>query len=374
MDTFSSATQLEKRIVLSATMKKIPLGGAFELLPLCNMNCKMCFLRLTPSEMASQGVLRTADEWLSLATQAKDAGLLFLLLTGGEPFLYPEFVKLYKGLCELGLIITINSNGTLITEEIADILAAHKPRRVNITLYGSSDEIYGRLCGNPNGFTQTVNAVRMLRERGVDVKLNGSMTQYNYEDLPEIQRVAKELDVPLEVDTYMFPSCRKGSIPFDMSSRLDPASAAEGYMKAKESELPPVVFENTLKHMAECYERCKESSKSMDMASEGEPMPCRAGLSSFWINWKGNMTPCVFMEDPAISVFEQGFNASWEYIKEERNKLFLPPKCKICEMRDSCSVCVAAVRTETGGMKDAPEYVCEYTKNRLKLAYDLKNA
>ena len=93
MDTFSSTTKLEERLVLSATQKRIPLGGAFELLPLCNMNCQMCFLRLTPEEMKQQGRLRSADEWLELAAQAKEAGMLFLLLTGGEPFLYPEFSK-----------------------------------------------------------------------------------------------------------------------------------------------------------------------------------------------------------------------------------------------------------------------------------------
>ena len=71
MDALSSTTKLEERIVLSATRKRIPLGGAFELLPLCNMDCRMCFLRLTPEQMKAQGRLRTADEWLALAEEAK---------------------------------------------------------------------------------------------------------------------------------------------------------------------------------------------------------------------------------------------------------------------------------------------------------------
>jgi len=149
MDLFSSATKLERRIVFAASQKRIPLGGAFELLPLCNMDCRMCFLRLSPGEMEQQGRMRSAREWLELAGQARDAGLLFLLLTGGEPFLHPEFQTLYEGLCELGLIITINTNGTLITKEYADLLHRHKPRRVNVTLYGSSDQVYARLSKIP---------------------------------------------------------------------------------------------------------------------------------------------------------------------------------------------------------------------------------
>ena len=230
MDTLSSATKIEQRIVLSATQKRIPLGGAFELLPLCNMNCSMCFLRLTPEEMNEQGKLRSADEWLSLASEAQKEGLLFLLLTGGEPFLYPEFTKLYKGLCKLGLILTINTNGTLITKKIADLLSSHKPRRVNITLYGSSDEVYEKLCHNPKGFTQVMNGIRLLKERDIPIKLNGSLTKYNQDDLENIQKVAKELDLPIEIDTYMFPCSRKGSLSFNHKSRLNPIEAAESYI------------------------------------------------------------------------------------------------------------------------------------------------
>lgn len=363
MDLFSEATKIEKRIVLSATQKRIPLGGAFELLPLCNMNCRMCFLRLSPDEMKQQGRLRTADEWLALAKQAKDAGLLFLLLTGGEPFLYPEFEKLYKRLCELGLIITLNTNGTLITEKYANLLCSHKPRRVNITLYGSSDEIYGRLCNNPNGFTQTLKAIKLLKERNIAVKLNGSVTKYNMEDLEEIQRISHELDIPLEVNTYMFPSARKGCMPFEDSSRVSPLEAAESYVKVKKDELSEEEFRLLAQTMSHYY----HNNKDFEGILPPEPLSCRAGLSSFWVNWKGNMTPCVFMETPAIPVFEQGFDPSWEFVKTERDKMFMPAKCTSCGKRGVCSVCAACVLTETGGLQEAPEYMCKMTEEKMRL-------
>ncbi len=366
MDLFTSATKIEERIVLSATEKKIPLGGAFELLPLCNMDCRMCFLRLSPAEMKEQGRLRTADEWLALAEEARDAGLLFLLLTGGEPFLFPEFKKLYEGLCRLGLIITINSNGTLLTEEIADVLAAHKPRRVNITLYGSSDEIYSNLCKCPNGFTKAMQGIRLLKDRKIDVKLNGSLTKYNMDDLPNLQRIAKELDIPLEVDSYMFPSSRKGCMAFDHSSRLTPEEAAACYVKIKREELSPEEFQALCEHMSYVYNNYANLQKP-PVAKPVEPLPCRAGLSSFWINWKGDMTPCVFMEQPGIPVFEKGFAKSWDYVKEERTKIFLPAECSTCGKRSCCTVCGAAVLTENGTYGKAPDYLCKLTSKKMQL-------
>lgn len=363
MDALSSTTKLEERIVLSATRKRIPLGGAFELLPLCNMDCRMCFLRLTPEQMKSQGRLRTADEWLALAEEAKNAGLLFLLLTGGEPFLYPEFEKLYTGLVKKGLIITLNSNGTLINEHFADILANNRPRRVNITLYGSSDEVYGKLCKNPKGFTQTMKAIELLKERNVTVKLNGSLTADNKEDLPNIQRIAKELELALEVDSYMFPSSRKEVISFDKDSRLTPLEAAQGYMDIKKEELSKEVF----CELAQAMKRCYHSGKDFTGDCPKEPLPCRAGLSSFWVNWKGIMTPCIFMDKPGIPVFEKGFKESWEFVKAERDKIFMPSECTKCSKRAFCTVCGACAYTETGAFDRKPEYMCELTKEKLRL-------
>lgn len=369
MNPFSSSTKLEERIVLSATQKHIPLGGSFELLPLCNMNCRMCFLRLSPAEMQEQGRLRTADEWLSLAEQAQKAGLLFLLLTGGEPFLYPEFKKLYEGLCKLGLIITINSNGTLITKEYADLLAQHKPRRVNITLYGSSDKVYGDLCMNPKGFSQAMQSIQLLKERNIDVKLNGSLTKYNRDDLENIQRIAHELSIPLEVDSYMFPCSRKGSIPFEASSRLSSFEAAEGFVNIKRDELTTEEFSKLAKAMSNCYQNAKDLNLGFELPPY--PLPCRAGRSAFWVNWKGNMTPCVFMETPAIDVFKEGFEASWEFIKQESSKIYLPKQCTTCGKRRFCTVCAASCITETGGTETAPSYMCDLTTETMRLMHEL---
>ena len=78
----------EKVLINRAFQKGIPLSASFELSPLCNMNCRMCYVRLSKEEMKEKGRLRTAREWLELAHQMRDSGTLFIILTGGEPLLY----------------------------------------------------------------------------------------------------------------------------------------------------------------------------------------------------------------------------------------------------------------------------------------------
>ena len=208
MELMEDGTTIEQQMFAMATEKKVPLYGVLELLPLCNLNCDMCYVRMSREEMEEVGRLRTMEEWTKTAEDMMKAGTLFVLLTGGEPLLYPHFRELYQKLRELGMIITINTNGTLIDEAWADFFADNKPRRINITLYGADDQAYGKLCHYPAGFQKTVNAIRMLRDREIDVKINGSITSKNEEDIKKILDIAKQYDAAVNLDTYMYQASR----------------------------------------------------------------------------------------------------------------------------------------------------------------------
>lgn len=177
MEHTESNTTFERFLFQRASENRSPLYGVLELLPLCTLDCDMCYVRLSRAEMESHGALRTTDEWLALAEEMKDSGTLFLLLTGGEPLLFPDFKKLYLGLQEMGMILTINTNGTLIDEEWAKFFHEHKPRRINITLYGSNNDTYDRLCHLSDGFDRTLQGIRFLKKYGIDVKINGSLVK-----------------------------------------------------------------------------------------------------------------------------------------------------------------------------------------------------
>ena len=182
MDLFDTNTTFERQLFAKAARNRIPLYGVLELLPLCNLNCDMCYVHLSKQEMQSQGGLRSVDEWISFAHQMKDAGTLFLLLTGGEPLLFPQFKELYCALKDMGMILTLNTNGTLINEEWAEFFAKNKPRRINITLYGSKNETYENLCHMKDGFDKTIRGIELLKKYKIDVKINGSLVKKNFHD------------------------------------------------------------------------------------------------------------------------------------------------------------------------------------------------
>ena len=358
MNHYTSDDTLEKNMIKYAAAKSVPINGSFELLPLCNLNCKMCYVRLSREEMEKQGRLRTADEWLSIAEQMQKAGTLFLLLTGGEPLIYPDFKKLYLGLKKLGFIISVNTNGTLLNEEWADFFKENKPRRINITLYGSDEDAYKNLCNYPGGFEKTMNALKLLKERDVPAKISFSVTRANANMLGDIYRIGKELDMLVETDTYMIPALKERHLPISEQSRLEPEQAA-----AKRLEI--MRYDRTPEMAKEYIDAVLKETEKVSTYPDG--VSCLAGNCGFTINWKGEMKPCVTFDEHAVSVFEVGFDEAWRQISQRTKEFHINPKCVNCNLRVVCPTCVASAFLETGSYDGVPEYLCRYAAETLRL-------
>lgn len=356
--------QMIQYLHAKAGKNQVPLAGTFELTPMCNMDCKMCYVKMTPEDIAaSGGRLRTVEEWLALAKEAQERGMLFLLLTGGEPFLYPDFRKLYTELKKLGLMITINSNGTMITEEVVDFLKKDPPMRINLTLYGASNETYARLCGNPNGYTQAVRAVGMLRDAGIHVKLNCSVTPYNRKDVPEIFAFAKNLGLVVQFSSYMFPPLRRDEEKIGDNDRFTPEEAASQTAEIVCMEHGSEWFEE---HLALLHSRQAATQEEEDcFRAEGGKVKCRAGRSSFWAAWDGRMLACGMMNQPVAHPFSDGFQKAWQEILQKTEEIRLPGKCASCKDADECQSCAAMVLTETGSFHETPEYRCKMQRAYL---------
>ena len=143
----------------------LPIGGTFELTARCNFNCPMCYVHLQQDDIDARGRELTAQQWIDLGRQAKDAGMMFLLLTGGEPFVRKDFFEIYDALKQMGLMISINSNGSMLKGEVLRRLLENPPHRINISLYGGSNETYKGMCGL-NAFDTVVENIRALRQAG----------------------------------------------------------------------------------------------------------------------------------------------------------------------------------------------------------------
>ena len=334
----------------------LPIGGNFELTARCNFDCPMCYVHLKQEDIDAQGRELTTQQWISLARQARDAGMVFALLTGGEPFVRKDFFEIYRAMKQMGILIAINSNGSMLRGEILERLLEDPPLRVNISLYGGSSETYKAMCGLP-AFDQVVDNIRALKAAGVDVRLNVSITPHNRHDLAAICRKAEELGVHVKLTGYMFPSVRVNGGKYGYGDRLSPVEAAKASVEWDRIRFTPEVFARRAEAM-----RARSLVLESDCAADpDEGVGCRAGSTAFWITWDGRMLPCGMMPRPAVRPLEVGFQTAWEQLRAETRKLRMPAACGSCPKRSACSVCAAVCVTETGEFDRVPEYVCRMT-------------
>jgi radical SAM protein with 4Fe4S-binding SPASM domain len=100
---------------------------------------------------------------------------------------------------------------------------------------------------------------------------------------------------------------------------------------------------------------------------EGEGIGCRAGVTSFWVSWDGRMMPCGMMTRPEVRPLEVGFDAAWEQLRAETARIRRPATCSGCAYKEVCGVCAAVCLTETGRFDGFPEYMCEKTRQTVRI-------
>ena len=136
----------------TAAMRRQPINGTFELTSRCNLSCGMCYVRHSVTDRSACAHEKPAKFWVELAKDAAENGMVFLLLTGGEVFIRSDFFDIYEPLTRMGLVLTLYTNGTLISKEISDRLAHFPPSSTQITLYGATATTYESVTKVPGSF------------------------------------------------------------------------------------------------------------------------------------------------------------------------------------------------------------------------------
>ena len=346
----------------------IPIGGTFELTARCNFDCPMCYVHLKQNDIDARGKELTAQQWIDIAQEARDAGMVFALLTGGEPFVRKDFFEIYNAMKAMGLLISINTNGSMLEGDRLQKLLDNPPFRINVSLYGGCNKTYRDMCGQ-DAFERVVRNIRALKEAGVEVRLNLSITPYNRQDLTKIYEIARELGIQVKANAYMYPPIRVNQNQFGCADRLTPEEAAECMVQWDQLRFTEEEFalraENLWDLMPDEMSEC-----SADLE---EGVGCRAGRSSFWVAWDGTMLPCAMLPSVSAPMMEIGFTKAWEQIRSGIRALRMPASCANCSMRPACGVCAAVCLTENGATDRTPEYMCKMTAASIEGLWKVYN-
>jgi radical SAM protein with 4Fe4S-binding SPASM domain len=340
--------ELVRQLGSLAMERRQPVNGTFELTTRCNLCCRMCYVRHLGGDMSRRSKELTAGEWLDLARQAKDAGMVFLLLTGGEVFLRRDFFEIYEPLTRMGFVLTLFTNGTLISNEIAERLAQAPPSRTEITLYGATAATYESITGVPGSFAACCSGIEALVSRRVPLGLKSTITRDNVNDLEAMRQMAHSWVLPFNAAWLV--SKRRDGLPSDVNGcRLSASDCVE--LEATDR--------------ASAHELTEASLREPQSEETDDNFYCAAGKAAFVVSPWGEMNACIDLPQPAALPLEIGFGAAWKAVQEFVDSAPpLSPVCRSCDVRVFCGRCPPWSLMETGTLTEPVPYWCEIARAR----------
>lgn len=348
------------QLTLRAIERRRPLTAMLELTYRCNFRCKMCYVRMTDEQARPYGRMRTVEEWLDMARQLKEAGVLTLKLTGGECTQYPGFDELYGQLARMGFRLHILSNAGYYTEAQRELFRKFPPYSVSITLYGGSPETYRIVTGDAGGYERTLANIKFFQSIGVRVGIGYTMIRQNVLDYPKVEALCRELRLPLSYATAIHPHLRDACFSEAVASRLSPAQRVcveKNYPWNVEQALKDAeLLEKELEHF---------SLPRLPEAEIPEKLyPCIGSYTGCAILWNGEMTTCLSMTGyQKYFPFESGFEVAWRQMVSERESTFrTPDQCRACALQNVCNFhCQGMCNSFTGDAHTPDPEICKYT-------------
>lgn len=319
---------VRKYLCFKARDKNLPISGSFELTPLCNFDCKMCYVHLQKEQLQGKKLL-TAGQWQDIMRQAIDGGMMYATLTGGECLTYPDFKSLYLFLRNNGIEVNVLSNGALMDEEMTAFLCGHPPSRIQITLYGASEDAYERVTGK-RAFHIVLENIRRLNAAGLPLQIavtpNAFMT-----DGESVVRLLHEEGLPFIINAGLLK-------PREETGRKLLDANIDAYIAMNRLNL-------SLKGQIADAE-CDDSAMPLPATSPERKAPakgvrCGAGRSTFSVDWQGAMRPCNNFPCEPESVLSLGFAEAWRRINQTAREFQRPMECESCGYREVCKHCIA---------------------------------
>jgi len=161
----------------------------------CNLKCRYCFYA---NEMEGLKDLPTAA-WLRLFDQLGEIGVRDSCISGGEPFIRPDFFDIVDGMIANRLRYSVLSNGTLIDEKLLQKFETGKRRLrldyIQVSIDGSSAAIHNQ--SRPGSFDRALRGLRLLKEAKFPANVRVTITRHNLDDLENIAKLLLE-DVGLK--------------------------------------------------------------------------------------------------------------------------------------------------------------------------------
>lgn len=337
---------------------RLPFEGSIDLTYRCNNNCRHCWLWIGENSPEKKREL-DFGQWKRIFDDARNMGTREWVISGGEPMLHPEFSEIFDYLTGRSITYTLNTNGTMITPEIAEMMKRKGSKMV--ALYGADPEIHDHITREPGSFEKAMKGFSLLKEHGAGFTVQVVPMKDNFFQLDRMMELAGKLSPSYRIGTswLFYSSCRSEAVNREIEGqRLTPEQVVA-------LDLPNPGYESKYKILNKAENSGEIENRLL--------YKCVSTRNSFHVDPYGGMANCIFIKDPGLryDLLKGAFEEGWEkFIPDIGNRVRggdeYERNCGSCEKRDSCSWCPVYSWLEHGRYSAPVKYLCEITEEKMK--------
>jgi len=312
----------------------------------CNLACKHCYMDAS----REAGDEMPLEEGIHLVDGLAELKVPILIFTGGEPLLSRNFYPLAFHAREAGLRTVISTNGTLITPEVARLLAEAKIRYVGVSLDSSSPQRHDTFRGVVGAYDRALQGLKNARNAGLKTGLRITLTRDNWQDVPALLNLALEEDIPRFCLYHLVPTGRGAGMadrdvtPEQRRSVIRLLAEAAEELKGKDIEILTTDSPMDGAYLLELLKGDPRRDHVRELLTNAGG--CSTGVKVANINHRGDVHPCHFMPHVVVgNVRERSFRDIWidnpsPELQALRNiKSCLKGACGKCDYLDLCGGC-----------------------------------
>jgi radical SAM protein with 4Fe4S-binding SPASM domain len=322
----------------------------------CNLRCPHCYLEAGKAAAAEL----STEECLGVLAELSALGTEMVILTGGEPLLRRDVYDIARAASRAGMWVVMGTNGVLVTPAVAAKMVECGVKGVAISLDSIDPERHDGFRGGRGAFHHSLRALETCRAQGLEVLVQTTVMEENYEEVPALLDLARDLGA-WSFNLYFLVRTGRGEAMHELAPER--AEAMLSRLVALQREYRPMLVR------AKCaphFKRIAYEQGEAGLDSGG----CMAGTEYCRITPEGDVTPCPYMTAVAGNVREGGFTAVWNespLLRSLRDPDLLDGRCGACEYRELCGGCRCRAYAATGDVL-AEDPGCTYLPRGVPLA------
>jgi len=340
---------------MNAEARRVPLQGTIEPTFRCNLSCVHCYVNEPAGAAEVRARELSTERVKALVDEVADAGCLSLLLTGGEVLVRRDFPEIYLHALSRGLRVTVFTNGTMVTDEIADLFDRHRPVSVEITLYGMTAETYDRVTRVPGSFARCLEGIDRLLARGIRLKLKTMALTWNAHEIPAMREFARARGCDFQHDGIL-------------NRRVDCGASRNGELQLTPAQVVALDLDDP-EQARVLKQACDEALAAAAVATgpgDDHVYTCGAGRNTFTVDPYGSLQLCQLSRrngyDLGAGTFREGWDVHFPRLRErtwQANDI-----CRRCSLISLCASCAGAAELEHGDPETIVAHSCEVTHRR----------